>query len=310
MMKKTTDNIRVIDTLAEYARMCGHPEPSHPLITVLDLKQTLARMSAEPARPFEPIVQNFYSIAVKRGLKGTVHYGRRTHDFSSGVLTFMAPGQVFAIDENLDISELEGWSLLVHPDLLHSYPLGRKITQYGFFHYDTTEALHLSAEEEATLDDVLRGIAREYARPIDAFSQDVIVSQLGVLLTYSDRFYQRQFVTRAKVPHDLLSRFENLLRDYLTGEEGTPLPTVSLLAGKLQVTPAYLSDMLRSLTGLTAQQHIHQAVIEKAKRMLLGTSLSVAETAFALGFEYPQYFSRLFRQKTGMTPSDFRQTAH
>ncbi|MGB3802227.1 MAG: helix-turn-helix transcriptional regulator [Lewinella sp.] len=306
-MKKPTENIRVIDTLADYARLCGHPAPAHPLVTLLDLKKTRERMSGEPPRPFEPIVQNFYSIAVKRGLKGTIYYGRRTHDFRSGVLTFMAPGQVFSLDENLDISEVEGWSLLIHPDLLHSYPLGRKIAEYGFFHYDTTEALHLSAEEEATLDDVLRGIEREYSRPIDSFSQDVIVSQLEVLLTYADRFYHRQFVTRAKVPHDLLSHFESRLREHMNREDGHPVPTVGSLAEELQVTPAYLSDMLRSLTGLTAQQHIHQSIIEKAKRMLLGTSLSVAETAYSLGFEYPQYFSRLFRQKTGISPTEFRR---
>ncbi|PPK84583.1 AraC family transcriptional regulator [Neolewinella xylanilytica] len=309
-MKKPTDNIRVIDTLADYARLCGHPAPAHPLVTLLDLKKTRERMAGEPPRPFEPIVQNLYSIAVKRGLKGTIYYGRRTHDFSSGVLTFMAPGQMFSVDKNLDISEMAGWSLLFHPDLLYSYPLGRKIAEYGFFHYDTTEALHLSAEEEAILDDVLRGIEREYLRPIDSFSQDVIVSQLEVLLTYADRFYHRQFVTRAKVPHDLLSRFESQLRAHMVGEDGHPVPTVGVLAGELGVTPAYLSDMLRSLTGLTTQQHIHQAVIEKAKGMLLSSSRTVAETAYALGFEYPQYFSRLFRQKTGISPTEFRRQSN
>ena len=224
---------------------------------------------------------------------------------------FMASGQVFAVDTSLDISEMTGWMLVFHPDLLAKYPLGQKITRYGFFSYAVHEALHLSASEEATLDQLINSIRAEAERPIDAFSQDVLVAQIDLLLTHSDRFYHRQFLTRRNAETDrdgnsLLARFEARLNAYFDQHTEQPLPTVQFFADELNVSPAYLSDMLRSLTGQNTQQHIHQNLIEKAKRLLLTTSLSVNETAFQLGFEYPQYFSRLFKKKTGLTPAEFR----
>ena len=172
------------------------------------------------------------------------------------------------------------------------------------------EALHVSAQEEALLDALLATLRQEYERPIDAFSQDVLVSQLEVLLSYANRFYHRQFVTRRVAEHDLLTRFETLLLGYFTPDGERPLPTVQYFADALAVSPAYLGDMLRALTGQTTQQHIHHALIEQAKRLLLTTSLSISETAFQLGFEYPQYFNRLFKSKTGLTPAAFRQSAN
>lgn len=305
-MKQVAKDFQVLNSVTEYTRFCGLPAPSHPLLALIDLEQ--ARRS--PHRPaLTAVVQQFYTIWLKKGLKGRLQYGHQTYDFGEGVLGFMAPGQVFAIDASIDTSELSGWMLVVHPDLLAKYPLGKKIAGYGFFSYEVHEALHLSAQEESLLDNLLHGIWAEYERPIDAFSQDVIVSQLDVLLTYANRFYHRQFLTRRTAEHDLLSRFEQLLTSYFaqTGEQ--PLPTVQHFADALHVSPAYLGDMLRALTGQSTQQHIHHGLIEKAKRLLLTTSLSINETAFQLGFEYPQYFSRLFKSKTGLTPAAFRFSA-
>jgi len=210
----------------------------------------------------------------------------------------------------LDISELSGWLLVFHPDLLNKYPLGKKIASYGFFSYDVHEALHLSEREETMLDTLMDSIRSEYEQPIDAFSQDVLISQLEVLLSYANRFYHRQFLTRRTAEHDLLSRFEALLKAYFAQDGEQPLPTVQYFADALHVSPAYLSDMLRTLTGQSTQQHIHYSLIEKAKRLLLTTALSINETAFQLGFEYPQYFTRLFKSKTGLTPAAYRFSAH
>ena len=298
--------IRVLETVTDYTRMCGLPASAHPLLTVIDLE--LTRGNVLPAKR-TPMVQHFYSVWVKKNLRGKVHYGHQRYDFGEGVMGFQAPGQAFAIDATLDISQLSGWMVLFHSDLLRKYPLGQKISSYGFFSYAVHEALHLSAQEETALDALLDTIRAECGRPIDAFSQDVLVAQLDVLLNYANRFYHRQFITRRTVEHDLLSRFETLLTSYFAIEHEQPLPTVQHFADALHVSPAYLSDMLRTLTGQTTRQHLHHALIEKAKRLLLTTSLTINETAFRLGFEYPQYFTRLFKSKTGRTPAAFRFSA-
>ncbi len=305
-MKLPATEIRVLNTVTDYTRLCGLPAPAHPLLTIIDLEQT--RSNVLPAN-LPPLMQQLYTVWVKKNLKGKVHYGHQSYDFGEGVMGFQAPGQVFAIDATLDISEISGWMVVFHPDLLRKYPLGNKIASYGFFSYAVHEALHLSGQEETALDTLLATIRAEYERPIDAFSQDVLVSQLEVLLNYANRFYHRQFLTRRTAEHDLLTRFEAQLTAYFAPDGELPLPTVQHFADALNVSPAYLSDMLRTLTGQSTQQHIHHALIEKAKRLLLTTSLTINETAFQLGFEYPQYFSRLFKSKTGLTPAAFRFSA-
>ena len=313
-MKQPAKTFRVLHTVTDYTRFCGLPAPAHPLLTLIDLAQT---RDLPPLPADVSVVQQLYTIWLKKNFKGRLHYGHRSYDFSEGVLGFVAPGQVFAVDETVDTSELSGWMLVFHPDLLLTYPLGQKIAGYGFFSYQVNEALHISAKEESVLDSLLDTIRGEYERPIDAFSQDVLVSQLELLLNYANRFYHRQFLTRRAAGNDsgpALSRFEALLTGYFAQEPGSrpttlPLPTVQYFADQMHVSPAYLGDMLRTLTGQTTQQHIHHALIEKAKQVLLTTSLSVNETAFQLGFEYPQYFSRLFKSKTGMTPAAFRFSA-
>ncbi|AWM32324.1 helix-turn-helix domain-containing protein [Hymenobacter nivis] len=306
-MQQPTKAFQVLATVTDYTRFCGLPAPAHPLLTLIDLA---GARHAPPPAPLPPVMQQLYTVWLKRDFKGRLHYGHQAYDFSEGVLGFVAPGQVFSVDETLDISELSGWMLVFHPDLLRKYPLGQKITSYGFFSYQVHEALHISAQEEALLDGLLATLRGEYERPIDAFSQDVLVSQIELLLSYANRFYHRQFLTRRAPAHDLLSRFEALLAAYFATEGPRPLPTVQHFADALHVSPAYLSDLLRSLTGQNTQQHIHHVLIERAKLLLRSTSLTVNETAFRLGFEYPQYFSRLFKSKTGLTPAAYRFSAH
>ena len=303
-MKHAPKEFKVLATVSDFTQHFGFPAPTHPLLTVIDLAE-----HRNPNPPTTPAVREMYIITLKKNLKGQIHYGRHAYDFNEGVLAFYAPGQLCESNPNIDISELTGWMLVVHPDLLSKYPLAKKMASYGFFSYQVHEALHLSAQEESLLDGLLDNIRREYEQPIDAFSQDVLVSQLEVLLNYANRFYHRQFLTRRAPEHDLLSRFEALLTAYFAHGEGQALPTVQHFADALHVSPAYLSDMLRTLTGQNTQQHIHYSLIEKAKQLLLSTSLTINETAFQLGFEYPQYFTRLFKSKTGTTPAAFRIAA-
>lgn len=197
--------------------------------------------------------------------------------------------------------------ILIHPDFLRKYELSRRIGAYGFFSYDVNEALHLSEKEERIIERIMLDIRTEYQQPIDAFSQDVIISHLEVLLNYSNRFYNRQFITRNGSEEDLIVRFEGLIKDIFQQETVSRIPAVNEIAEQLNVSSHYLSDMLRSLTGMSAQQHIHNLLIEKAKEILLTTNLTINETAFKLGFEYPQYFNRLFKNKTGSTPAMFRK---
>jgi len=302
-MKPSVPEVKVLQTVTEYTSYYGLPAPAHPLLTVVNL--ALARELPLPV-PVVPVAQQFYTVALKRGIKGLVNYGHQTYDYSAGLLTFLAPGQVSAVGPGVDISEMSGWMLLFHPDLLARFPLGQKMARYGFFSYEVHEALHLSEKEEVLLERVLQGLRYECEQPVDAFSHEMLVTQLEVLLGYANRFYHRQFLTRRVGEHDLLSRFEAELAAYFAQEGSLALPSVQQFAERLHVSPAYLSNMLRALTGQTAQQHLHHALIEKAKRLLLSTSLTVSETAFQLGFEYPHYFTRLFKRKTGLTPAAFR----
>ena len=323
-MKQSANDFHVLNTVTEYTRFYGLPAPAHPLLAVLDLSSLNDLPQDSVARAVNaPVVQQLYMVSLKRNLRGAaIQYGHKSYDFNEGVLSFLAPGQGCwwagagrELAQEINWEEVSGWTLLFHPDLLSKYPLGQKIAQYGFFSYQVNEALHLSAVEENQMDALVETIRKENERPVDAFSQDVIVAQIDVLLTYANRFYHRQFFTRrtSETDHNggaILSRFETLLIAYFTQNEGKLLPTVQYFADELNVSSAYLSDMLRSLTGQNTQQHIHQALIERAKQLLGSTSLSISETAYQLGFAYPPYFSRLFKNKTGLTPAEFRLSMH
>ena len=291
----------------ELNKALGIPKPLHPLITVIDYTNIMDDVS-EIAK--KGVMMNFYNISYRKYFKGTIKYGQHYYDFDEGGLWFMAPNQMMGETERGQDDQCEGLSLLIHPDFLLGYPLAVGIKKYGFFSYAANEALQLSEKEKETVRNVFKNIQDELDQRIDHFSQDVIINQIELLLNYSNRFYNRQFITRKAVNNDILARMETLLDDYFKAENGLQkgLPTVQYLADGLDVSPGYLSDVLRNLTGLNTQQHIHQKLIEKAKEFLTTGTLSVAEVAYQLGFEHPQSFSKIFKRKTNLTPVEFKQS--
>jgi AraC family transcriptional activator of pobA len=297
-----------IKTISDFHKMLTLPQPEHPLISVVEIKP----FKHVPAHLPRSIVHGFYTISVKKNFKAPVKfkYGQQEYDFDEGVLTFMAPGQVSGFDpKKYSSPDQSGWMLLIHPDFLWNTSLTKKIRQYEFFNYSVNEALFLSGKEEITLDQIIGNIRQEYHNNMDKFSHDIIITQLESLLSYSERFYQRQFMTRRITNHQLLERLNDLLTSYFDGADimQKGLPSVGYLAEKLHVSADYLSGLLKAITGLTTQQHIHEKLIEKAKEQLSTTGLSVSEIAYRLGFEHSQSFSKLFKAKTSFSPLDFRQ---
>lgn len=299
--------IHRIKTISEYHRFRGLPKPQHPLISLIDFESI--HYSAENNRI--NWVLDFYSIALKKNFDAKVKYGQQESDFDDGVLFFISPNQVYSIEvDKNQLSKLSGWMLLIHPDFFWKTTLAQNIRKYNFFDYSVNEALFLSDKEEATLKIIIQNIQNEYHSTIDQFSQSIIISQIETLLNYADRFYQRQFITRRISNHQILDKLEKLLADYFSSDEivSKGLPTVQYLAGSLHVSQSYLSGLLKVLTGQSTQQHIHNKLIEKAKEKLSTTELSVSEIAFELGFEHSQSFSKLFKTKTRISPSEFRQS--
>jgi AraC family transcriptional regulator, transcriptional activator of pobA len=289
------------ESLTDFHREFGLPKPLHPMISFVDIKELKSLPEDFP----KSMVMNFYKISYKTGLCGQAKYGQNFYDFGEGGLVFTSPNQTF---ESPSGNSSSGYLLLIHPDFLLSYPLAKKIKDYGYFSYTTNEALHLSDKERTTIFSIFHNIQDELNSRIDDFSQDVMIAQVELLLNYCNRFYKRQFITRKAVNNDLLQKMEEILDNYFKAENSLMqgIPTVNALAEKLHVSPSYLSDMLRSLTGQNAQQHIHSKIIEKAKELLSTTDKTINEIAYQLGFEYPQSFSRLFKSKVGQSPMDFR----
>lgn len=255
-------------------------------------------------------VQQFYSISIKRDVVGKYRYGQQSYDFDEGLMTFFSPEQLVSVQLTEDdaTSNPSGWILAIHPDFLFGTSLATSIKKYSFLKYSVREALFLSEKEETVINEILQNIQTEYQSNIDQFSQQIIINQLELLLSYAERFYQRQFLTRKVSNHQILDQLEQLLEDYFSQDDAivNGLPSVQEMAQNLNLTPDYLSSMLKSLTGQTTQQHIHQKLIEKAKVQLSTTNLSVGEIAYGLGFEHPQSFSKLFKSKTRQTPIEFR----
>lgn len=305
-MKKEANSPIKINSISQLHEMLGFAKPVHPLISL----NHNSKMIVATELLNQHFFFNFYKISYKKTLKGKMGYGQGYYDFNEGGMIFTAPNQLISTSE--EDMEYEGITLLVHPDFLRNYALATKIKSFGFFTYAANEALFLSDKEKQIIFSVFDNIITELDGTIDDFSQDVIVSHIEVLLNYSNRFYKRQFLTRKAVHSDLLTSIEQLLSDYFNDE--LPLengvPTVDYLAGKLHLSSRYLSDMLRSVTGQNAQQLIHEKLIEKAREYLTATNLSVAEIAYQLGFEHPQSFNKLFKNKTNQTPVQFKQTFH
>jgi AraC-like DNA-binding protein len=295
-----------VKTISEFHQLRGLPKPEHPLISVVDYA------NVRHARENTPTswVFDFYMISIKRGISGKINYGQQEYDFDEGVMFFIAPNQVFGIENVADPTvKRSGWMLLIHPDFLWNSPLAKSIKQYEYFDYSVNEALFLSEKEEITIKNIIQNIRQEYHSNIDNFSQQIIISQTETLLNYAERFYHRQFITRKISNHKILNRLEDILTDHFNSDDAMKgLPTVQQIAGTLHVSPKYLSSLLKVLTGQTAQQHIHDKLIEKAKERLSTTDLSVSEIAYELGFEHSQSFSKLFKSKTRLSPLEFRHS--
>ncbi|MFP9098072.1 helix-turn-helix domain-containing protein [Flavobacterium sp. RHBU_24] len=301
--------MNIINSIPEFHRLVSLPEPMHPLVSVV----RVADMRFTNAAVWERFALNFYCISLKRDVAGKVKYGQQYYDFDKGLMTFTAPKQVQQLDvphtDILQQTSGTGLALLIHPDFLLGHPLAVAIKNYGFFSYAVNEALHLSEKEERDIAELFKKIDDEYQH-IDRHTQEIILSQIELLLNYSNRFYERQFITRKAANSNLLSRMEQLLNECFDNEETLKngVPTVEAIAERLHLSPHYLSDMLRQLTGRGAQQHIQDRLIEKAKEYLSVTNLSVAQIAYQLGFEYPQSFNKLFKKKTNTSPLEFRQS--
>ncbi|MFN8299811.1 MAG: AraC family transcriptional regulator [Chitinophagales bacterium] len=297
-----------IKTISEFHQFRNLPKPAHPLVSVINLEE--AQKFPESV---STLVLDFYSIALKRNFTGTFKYGQQAYDFNEGTMFFMSPNQVFSIEHNpSETTEPSGWKwvMLIHPDFIWNTPLAKKIKQYDFFNYSINEALFLSEKEEETIDGIIANIQQEYYTSIDKFSKPIIISHIEALLNYSERFYNRQFITREKANHQILGRLEKLLDDYFNADDliSKGLPSVQYVAQTLNVSPNYLGGLLKALTGLTTQQHIHEKLIAKAKEQLSTTDLDVSEIAYQLGFGHLQSFSKFFKSKTKLSPLEFRHS--
>lgn len=282
-----------------------HTKTNHPLVAVVDFSK-----ADEYIEDGTRISADFYSIMFKNYCANKLRYGRKSYDFEEGSLICIAPKQVLTMDNEVEKRpDMMGWGLFFHPDLLRGTALGNKIHEYTFFNYETSEALHLSDKEKNTLYDCIQKIETELQENIDHHSQNLIVSNIELFLNYCMRYYGRQFITRKISNNDTISKVENLIKSYFSSNKlkESGLPTVKYLADEVNLSASYLSDLLKKETGMTAQDHIHYHLIETAKNILNNTDHSVSEVAYSLGFEYPQYFSKLFKQKTGQTPLEYRK---
>lgn len=292
-----------IKSVADLHRFYNSGSPKHPLITVIDLNNV--------SRSDENFADYLYSLdlytVVYKKFKGSLKYGRSSYDFQEGTLMFTAPNQVMSPGADTEIEE--GWFLAFHPDFIYGSTLAKKIQKYSFFQYESNEALHISEDEKALLDEAIVRIKKEYSQNIDRHTQGLILNQIEMLLSYCDRFYDRQFFTRNKTGNDVTQRFETLLNDYFNDgqliEKG--IPEVKYFAKQLNLSPNYLSDLLGKFTGKTTIEHIHLKLVDKAKKILLGTTKSVSEIAYGLGFEHPSHFTKIFKSKTGNAPLHFRK---
>ena len=285
------------------------PKPEHPLVSVIDI----ASINQLPGDGPNVLVTDFYIIGLKRCLHPNtkMKYGQQEYDFDEGVLSFIAPGQIFGFDpDRYEGADQLGRVLVIHPDFLWNTSLAHKIRQYQFFDYSVKEALFLSEKEEATVTGLIHNIQQEYRTNIDQFSRDIIIPLIESLLNYADRFYHRQFITRKINNHAIVDRLDMFLETYLTAKDLTQkgIPTVKYISSELNVSPNYLTGLLKMLTGKTTQQYIQDKIIEKAKDKLSTTDLSISEIAYELGFVYPQSFSKLFKLKTNLSPLEFRQS--
>ncbi len=293
-------------TLSAYLKYLELPKPEHPMFNVLFAKGDQFLPCPKESSP--PITNDCYSISLKKTIKGELNYGRTKYDFTNGALIFIAPRQVMQWDSRV-VFEQKGFSINFHEDFLIGTELAHQVKRYGFFSYAVNEALHLSPKEERQLEAIVENIEIEYQNNQDAFSKDIIISQLSTLLKYANRFYERQFLNRKNLSNNLVEKFNKHLDAYSKAgklkEQG--IPNIEQLANTMSVSQRYLSDTLKKETGKTTIEHLQSYLIDEAKQILLNPQKSISEVAYELGFEYPQYFSRLFKKKEGESPSRYRE---
>lgn len=303
-MKQTLE----IHKVSEMHQLGELPKPRHPLVSVIYNRDLKTASGVQGVK----IINHLYTIIFKSSsVCSSFSYGRNSYDHEEGTLVFTAPGQVMEFKN--DVTEKEqidpnGWSLVFHPDIFRKSDLSAKMTKYSFFQYDSNEALHLSDRERASIEDLLEKIVQEFSQMPDRHSQPLIVSNIELFLDYCLRFYDRQFFSRANLNSDTISKFERLIINYFESDEACQkgIPSVEYCAKKLNLSPNYLSDLLKKETGKTTLEHIHFYLIERAKNRLLNSSDTISGIAYFLGFEYPQHFSNLFKSKTGMSPKEYR----
>ncbi|PJJ08152.1 helix-turn-helix protein [Flavobacterium sp. 1] len=303
-MKQNNSSLLTFKSISQLMRYLNQPAPLHPLIALVNYDDVVLNTFEKGQK----IAIDFYKISFKTSFNGQVKYGQGYYDFEEGGLAFLKPKQIVTSPENE--SSYEGYSLYIHPDFIRNYPLAHIISQYGFFSYSVKEALFLSSKEKQVISDLFKAIASELNTNIDSYSQNVLITQIELLLNYSNRFYNRQFITRKAVNKEIIVQLDELLDKYFSNETSVTkgLLTVPFISEQLNISQRYLSDMLRSLIGQNTQQYIHGKLIEKAKEKLSTTNLSVSEIAYQLGFEHSQSFSKLFKTKTNLSPLGFRQS--
>lgn len=294
------EEIVKLDSVTIYNKMRG-VETLHPLITVIDL----SKADPMPAQTFH---FGLYAIYLKELKCGELKYGRNNYDFQEGTLVFIAPGQVMGVQPGVQTLDPKGWAMLFHPDLIKGTALGKHIQEYSFFSYASNEALHLSEKERQIVLDCFSKIQYEMEQSIDKHSKTLIASNIELFLNYCTRFYDRQFITRDNEHKGVLERFENLLNEYYTSDkpQNIGLPSVGYCAEELNLSANYFGDLIKKETGISAQEFIQTKVIDLAKERIFDIDKSISEIAYELGFKYPQHFTRLFKQKTGMSPVEYR----
>ena len=298
-----------LTSITQVHQLLGLPAPKHPLISINQEDDRDQKPEISESYYNMRYTSDMYAIMYKDSVSGSLGYGRNTYDFQHGTLIFMSPGQVFETPSKEQIRSNKGWGLMFHPDLLRKSTLGENIDSYNFFSYEVNEALHLSEKEENFIFEVVKQIEEEYSQNIDRHSQRLIISNLELLLNYCTRFYDRQFYTRTNFNKDYVSTFESKLKAYFKSDKPSTLgiPPVSFFGKELNMSTSYLSDLLKKETGKSIKEHINELLVDKAKTILLNTNSSIGEVAYQLGFDYPQSFTRLFKNKTGTSPNEYRR---
>lgn len=297
------NNVLKIDSISKLNALFGNQMDENPLVTIIDFSiiENFQKITGTK------IYFELYSIMLKQQCGDSFKYGRSKFDFQNGTLIFIAPGQVIEIEDEIEKSKNKDWGLFFHPDLLFGNELSKSIKKHTFFDYSNTEALHLSQKEKEILNDIIIKLSAEISENIDKHSQTLIVSNIQLLLNYCTRYYDRQFISRIQPNNNILSKLESILHAYFKSEntQKKGLPTVTYLSEELHLSPNYLSDLLKKETGLSTLEHIHKVIISEAKSRLVISENSISSVAYELGFEYPQYFTRLFKKHTGTTPKEF-----